>query len=148
MKRYVPILVLVFFSTFVIHAWLVGIGLFPTGASTQSVIIDQLFHVHIWIISFLFSLIMVTLIYSVVIFRRKRGENGEGAHLTGNSTLEIAWTGIPLMAVLVLAFVGATTLGEIRAIDPSAPQVRVNAGQWFWQYQYPEYGVTSTELYF
>jgi cytochrome c oxidase subunit 2 len=51
------------------------------------------------------------------------------------------------MAVLVLAFAGAKTLGAIRVIDPSALQVKVNAGQWFWQYQYPEYGVTSTDLY-
>jgi cytochrome c oxidase subunit 2 len=38
-------------------------------------------------------------------------------------------------------------LGTIRVIDPSALQVKVTAGQWYWQYQYPEYGVTSTDLY-
>ncbi len=66
MKRYVIIFILVIVSTFLIHTWLISIGLFPIEASAQSVAIDQLFHVHLWIISFLFSLIMVTLIYSLI----------------------------------------------------------------------------------
>jgi cytochrome c oxidase subunit 2 len=147
MKRYVIIFVLVIVSTFLIHAWLLSIGLFPTEASTQSIPIDQLFHVHLWIISFLFSLIMVTLIYSLIAFRRRKGEQGDGAYLTGSTTLEITWTSIPLLAVLVLAYAGAKTLGAIRVIDPTALQVKVTAGQWYWQFQYPEYGVTATELY-
>jgi len=147
MKRYGIIFILVIVSTFLIHTWLISIGLFPIEASAQSVAIDQLFHVHLWIISFLFSLIMVTLIYSLIIFRRRKGETGDGAHLTGNSTLEITWTAIPLVAVLILAFAGAKNLGAIRVIDPSALVVKVTAGQWYWQYAYPEYGVTSTELY-
>jgi cytochrome c oxidase subunit 2 len=147
MKRYVIIFVLVIVSTFLIHSWLISVGLFPTEASAQSIAIDQLFHVHLWIISFLFSLIMVTLIYSLIVFHRRKGEQGDGAYITGNTTLEITWTSIPLMAVLVLAYAGAKTLGTIRVIDPTALQVKVTAGQWYWQFQYPEYGVTSTELY-
>jgi cytochrome c oxidase subunit 2 len=147
MKRYVIIFILVIVFTFLIHTWLISIGLFPIEASAQSVAIDQLFHVHLWIISFLFSLIMVTLIYTLIIFRRRKGETGDGAYLTGNSTLEITWTAIPLVAVLVLAFAGAKNLGAIRVIDPSALQVKVTAGQWYWQYAYPDYGITSTELY-
>ena len=106
MRRYVIIFVLVVISTFLIHAGLMAIGLFPRQASAQAIAVDQLFHVHLWIISFLFSLIMVTLIYSLVAFHRKKDEEGDGAHLTGNSTLEITWTAIPLMAVLVLAYAG------------------------------------------
>lgn len=147
MRRYVIILVLVIVSTFLIHTWLIRIGLFPVEASAQSVAVDQLFHVHLWMISFLFSLIMVTLLYSLLVFRRKKEDVSDGAHLTGNSTLEITWTAIPLMAVLVLAYAGAKTLGAIQIIDPSALQVKVTAGQWYWQFAYPEYGVSSTDLY-
>jgi cytochrome c oxidase subunit 2 len=147
MRRYVIIFVLVIVSTFLVHSWLISIGLFPTEASAQSIPVDQLFYVHLWMISFLFSLIMVTLIFSLVAFHRRKGEQGDGAYLTGNSALEITWTSIPLMAVLVLAYVGAKTLGAIGVIDPSALQVKVTAGQWYWQFQYPEYGITSSELY-
>ena len=147
MRRYVIIFILVIVSTFLIHAWLNSIGLFPAEASAQSIAVDQLFHVHIWIISFLFSLIMVTMLYSLIVFRRRKNEIGDGAYLTGNSTLEITWTAIPLVAVLVLAYAGSKTLGAIRVIDPTALQVKVTAGQWYWQYAYPDFGVTSTELY-
>lgn len=147
MRRYVTIFILVIVSTFVVHEWLMLVHLFPREASVQSIAVDQLFQVHLWIISFLFSLIMVTLIYCLIVFRRRKGETGDGAYITGDTTLEMTWTAIPLMAVLVLAYAGAKTLGSIRAIDPSALQVKVTAGQWYWRYQYPEFGVTSSDLY-
>ncbi len=146
MKRYVIIAILVIISTFLIHYGLVSIGLFPIEASLQSIAIDQMFGVHLWMISFLFSLIMVTFTYSLLVFHRPKGDTSDGAYLTGNSALEITWTAIPLMAVLVLAFAGARNLGVVRAIDPSAMVVKVTAGQWYWQYAYPDYGVSSTDL--
>jgi cytochrome c oxidase subunit 2 len=147
MKHVVIIFVLVVACTFLIHTGLTNIGLLPTEASAQAVEIDQLFGIHIWLISALFSLIMVVLIYSLIVFRRKKGETGDGAYITGNSTLEVLWTAIPLLAVIVLAYIGGKSLGVIRRIDPSAMQVKVTAGQWFWQYQYPDYGITTTDLY-
>ena len=65
----------------------------------------------------------------------------------GIPPLEIAWTGIPLVAVLILAYLGAQSLGETRQIDPSAMVVKVIAGQWYWQFQYPDYGIASPDLY-
>jgi cytochrome c oxidase subunit 2 len=147
MKHVVIIVILVVASTFLIHTGLTNIGLLPAEASTQSVEIDQLFGIHIWLISALFSLIMVVLLYSLVVFRRRKGETGDGAYITGNTTLEVLWTAIPLLAVIVLAYIGGKSLGIIRRIDPSAMQVKVISGQWFWRYQYPDYGVTTTNLY-
>ncbi len=147
MKHVVIIVILVIACTFLIHTGLTNIGLLPPEASAQSVEIDQLFGIHIWLISALFSLIMVVLVYSLIVFRRRKGETGDGEYITGNSTLEILWTAIPLLAVIVLAYEGGKSLGIIRRVDPSAMQVKVISGQWFWQYQYPDYGVTTSELY-
>ena len=146
MKHYIIVGILVIAFTFLIHAGLVGIGLLPVQASLQATSIDQLIYVHVWIISFLFSLITVALSYSLIVFRRKKGETGEGAYFTGNNPLEITWTLIPLLAVIVLAYVGAGSLGVIRRIDPSAVVVKVIAQQWSWQFQYPDYGIVSTDL--
>jgi cytochrome c oxidase subunit 2 len=147
MRRYVIIFILVIISTYLIHLGLIHAGLFPVEASAQAIPIDKLFQVHLWMISFLFSLIMVTMIYSLIAFHRRKGEVGDGAYLTGSTPLEITWTSIPLVAVLVLAFVGARTLGDIRVVDPSALQIRVTSGQWFWQFIYPDYTVAGSELY-
>ncbi len=147
MKHVVIIIILVVACTFLIHTGLINIGLLPTEASAQSVEIDRLFGVHIWLISALFSLIMVVLIYSLIVFRRRKGEIGDGAYITGNTTLEVLWTAIPLLAVIVLAYIGGKSLGIIRRVDPSAMKVKVNSGQWFWQFQYPDFGITTTDLY-
>ena len=147
MKHVIVIAVLVILCTFLVHTGLSSIGLLPLQASAQAVPIDQLMQVHLWLISFLFSLITVILIYSLVVFRRKKGDTSEGAHIEGNSVLEIIWTTIPLIIVVVLAVVGARVLGDVRRIDPSAMQVKVIGAQWFWQFQYPEYGIVTNELY-
>lgn len=146
--KHIPIIALiVILGTFAVHAGLTSIGLLPTQASSQAIEVDRLLDVHLWLISFLFSLIVGILSYSLIVFRRRKGETGDGAHIEGNNTLEIFWTMIPLFVVVFLAYIGAASLGEIRRIDPSALQVRVVAGQWYWQFQYPEYGITTTELY-
>jgi cytochrome c oxidase subunit 2 len=147
MKHVVVIAILVILGAFLVHTGLSSIGLLPLQASLQAVAIDKLMGIHLWLISSLFSLIMVVLFYSLIVFRRKKGETGDGAHIEGNSGLEIAWTTIPLLAVIILAFIGARSLGEVRRIDPSALQVKVISGQWFWQFQFPEFGIISTELY-
>jgi cytochrome c oxidase subunit 2 len=147
MRRYVVISILVIVSTYLIHAFLMRVGLLPPEASTQSIAVDNLFYVHYWMISFLFSLVMVTMIYSLIAFRRRKGEQGDGVYLTGMTALEITWTAIPFMAVLVLSYVGAQTLGQESVIDPTALVVKVTAGQWYWQFSYPAYGISSSSLY-
>jgi cytochrome c oxidase subunit II len=147
MKHFIIIALLVIASTFAIHFGLNSIGLLPALASAQGISIDQLFGIYTWGIAFLFSLIVVVLLYSLVVFRRRKGETGDGEHIEGNSQLEIAWTVLPLIAVLYLASLGAQSLGQTRQIDPSAMVVKVIAGQWYWQFQYPSYGLGSSDLY-
>jgi cytochrome c oxidase subunit II len=146
MKHFIIISFLIVISTFLLHAGLIGIGLLPVQASLQAVTVDQMMYVHVWMISFLFSLIIVTLTYSLIVFRRKKGETGEGAYIPGNNRLEVAWTLAPIAVVIVLAYSGAQSLGVVRRIDPSALQVKVIAQQWAWQFQYPDYGLVTTEL--
>ncbi len=147
MKHFFILAVLVLASTFAIHSGINSIGLLPPQASSQAVSIDQLFGIYVWGIAFLFSLVVVVLLYSLIVFRRKKGETGDGAYIEGNSTLEVIWTAIPFIAVLYLAYIGAQSLGEIRLVDPSALQVKVTAGQWYWQFQYPDLGFGSSDLY-
>jgi cytochrome c oxidase subunit II len=147
MKHFFIVTILVILCTILVYIGLNAIGLLPIQASEQAIAIDKLFDVHIALISFLFSLIMVILLYSLIVFRRRKGESEYGAYFKGNSGLEVVWTLIPFIIVVFLAYLGAYSLGEIRRIDLSALQVNVTAGQWYWQYQYPEYGITSTDLY-
>ena len=146
MKHFVIVAILVILSTLLVKAGLDAVGLLPVQASAQAGPIDRLFDVHFWLISFLFSLIMVFVLYSAVAFRRKPGETGDGRHIEGNTRLEVVWTAVPLVIVMALAYVCAGVLDETRRVDPQAMVVKVTAGQWFWKFEYPEDKVNSDPL--
>lgn len=119
----------------------------PIQASLQSVSIDWLWNREIIAISFLFALIVVPMAYSLIVFRRRKGETGDGEHFEGNTTLEITWTVLPLFAVLAFAYMGAYSLGEIKRVDPDALVIKVKAQQFTWTFEYPEYDIVSNELH-
>ncbi|MBW8010891.1 MAG: cytochrome c oxidase subunit II [Chloroflexi bacterium] len=146
MVHFVIVGILVIISTYFVFNGLVNADLLPEQASLQAEAIDELFNVEWFFIAFFFSLIVVFLLYSIVVFRRKPGEEGDGDHIEGNTKLEIVWTVIPLGIVIYLAILGAQTLGKIEARDPNALEINVVASRWTWSFEYPEYGVTSAEL--
>ncbi len=146
MRHYVIAGVLVIVLAVATYAGLMAIHLMPVEASAQSIPIDHLWNIEIAIISFLFALIMVPLIYSLIVFRRRKGDTSDGEHIEGNNTLEITWTVIPLIVVLILAYIGTYTLGDVLAVDPNALEINVTARQWAWSFTYPE-GFTAKELH-
>ena len=52
-----------------------------------------------------------------------------------------------LFIVMAFAYLGAGNLAEIQRVDPDAMVVKVTGQQWSWRFEYPAYGVTSTELH-
>ena len=122
-------------------------SLMPVAASAQAVPIDWLWNLEVQTISFLFALIVVPLVYSLVVFRRKKGDTTDAEHIEGNTKLEIAWTIVPLFIVMIFAYLGAYSLAETLRADPQAMVVNVTASQWAWSFEYPDYGFVSQELY-
>lgn len=120
--------------------------LMPPLASRQGIWVDWVFGYHFWTISFLFSLIVGFMLYSIIAFRQKKGEEKDGAHFEGNTTLEIVWTILPLVAVVFFAYIGGLSLSKVLAENPAAMRVNVTGRQWQWSFDYPEYGITSDEL--
>jgi len=147
MKHFIRVAVLVVIVSVAISMWLDSLPLLPVQASAQAVPIDNLFGLHFKMISFLFALIIVFMIYSIVVFRRKPGETGDGDHIEGHTGLEVVWTIIPLGIVLLFSYLGAQALADTRRVDPQAMEVRVIAQQWSWSFEYPDYNLVSTSLY-
>lgn len=138
--------VIVLVSTVLVYLLLANIGLLPVEASVQAQPIDRLFNLHYWAIAFLFSLIVVFIAYSLIVFRRRNGEESDGQYFKGNNPLEITWTLIPLGFVIFLSYLGSVTLGETRKAEPQPLQIKVTGGQWFWRFEYPEYGIVSDKM--
>jgi len=146
MRHYVTVGILVIVAAFLTYTGLSSAGLLPVEASAQAVPIDWLWDLQIKAMSFLFALIVVPMLYSFWVFKRRKGETGEGEHFEGNTNLEIAWTIVPLFAVVAMAYIGAGNLAEVRRADPDAMVVHVTGIQWAWKFEYDN-GVVSDELH-
>ena len=136
MIHLVIVSVLVIISTVLLGLFLTNAPLLPVQASLQAETVDWLFGVHWWFIAFFVSLIVVFILYSVVVFRRRKGERGDGKYVTGSHQLEILWTIIPIGIVLWMAVIGANTLADVERRDPQAITVDVFASLWVWRFEY------------
>ncbi len=80
-----------------------NVSLLPVDASSNAPIYDDLFQVLFVIGTILFLGIVGLLVFSLIRFRRRPGQRGDGLAIEGNLPLEILWTAIPAIVVL---FVG------------------------------------------
>jgi cytochrome c oxidase subunit II len=129
-----------------------GVGLdakhlMPVEASVQASEVDGMWDKQAMAMAFLFSLIAVPMFYSLIVFRRKKGDTTDAQHIEGHTGLEIAWATIPLFAVLLFSYLGAGNLADVLRASPDAMVVKVTGSQWSWNFEYPDYGFTSPELY-
>jgi cytochrome c oxidase subunit II len=109
--------------------------------------IDTLLDVMIVLSSFVFSIVMVMLVYSVWKYRAKPGDESDGEPIHGNTRLEIAWTLIPTIIVLFGAGYSWVILDDIEAREADRLEVLVTGQQFKWTFEYPEQGVVANELH-
>lgn len=86
--------------------------------------------------------------YVLIKFRRKAEQTEMPKQVEGNFKLEIIWTVIPLILVLILAVPTVKEVfafGEDHANDKDAIQVKVTSHQYWWEFEYPQYDVTTAQ---
>jgi len=95
-----------------------------------------------------FVAVEVALIYVIVRFRR-RADSPEPKPVHGNTMLEILWTAIPAVILIFIAIPTVRTIFVTQAkAVPDALQIEVVGHQWWWEFRYPEYGITTAnEIY-
>ncbi len=88
------------------------------------------------------------LVYTIFKFRR-RPDGGVPKQVHGNTALEITWTAIPAVILIFIAIPTVRTIFKTQAkAAPEALQVEVIGHQWWWEFRYPQYGITTAnELY-
>jgi cytochrome c oxidase subunit 2 len=127
-------------------------------ASQNAGIIYNLTVVVFWIAVAVFVVVEGMLLYSVIRFSRNRIE-GEPAQIEGNTKLEIAWTAAPAIVLLIVFFFSLQALGPLAslpnpvsrartavdapAVAPANLRVRVVGHQWWWEFDYPDYQITT-----
>jgi cytochrome c oxidase subunit 2 len=99
----------------------------------------------------IFLVVVGLLTYSVIRFRKRRGDDGrEPAQIYGSKQIELAWTIIPVLIVLVLFLSSARVIASTQKaiLGPGTLEVSVIGHQYWWEYRYPGLGVvTANELH-
>jgi cytochrome c oxidase subunit 2 len=110
--------------------------------------IDALWDKLLLLGTIVFILTEAGLIYTIVRFRRRPG-GGTPKQVHGNTALEIAWTAIPAVILIFVAVPTVRTIFKTQAkAAPDALQVQVIGHQWWWEFKYPQLGITTAnELY-
>ncbi len=78
-------------------------GLLPVAAGDEAVLYDNLFNTILAIAFGFFLIVEGVLIYSIIKFRRRKGDEADGPAIHENLSLEIAWTAIPTVIVMWVA---------------------------------------------
>jgi cytochrome c oxidase subunit II len=157
------------FATGLVYLFL-NVNFIPGAASRERGLLDPFMQVLFAIAGVFFAAIITVLAYSLLFFRRRRGDDTDARPVMGRRWLEVTWTVIPLIVVSVLSVYGAGLLDEMsvavhdhgttqsvyslgatvpRDIPPSGtaelPELTVNvtASRFAFLFDYPEYGITS-----
>lgn len=144
-RHFIIAAALIAVSTVIVFFVLETILPLPKQGSDEALIIDGLIHWHLVVIAFLFSLVVVFMVYALIVFRKRDGDDSEGEHFEGNAILEVVWTVIPLIFVVAFAFYGINALAQVTHSEPNEFQVKAEGQQWSWDFVYPN-GVISPEL--
>lgn len=111
----------------------------PPAASAQAEVIDALFNGHYILIAFLFAVIVVPLVYSIIVFRQQEGDETDAPHIHENTALEIAWTVLPIIFVVGFGVWGLRSYSQVLAASSNEVEIWTQAQKWDWNFIYPEH---------
>ena len=116
--------------------WQIG---FPEPASPVAKMMAD-FH-NLWltpVIIFIAVFVLLLMIYTCWRFSEKR--NPVPSKTTHNAMLEVVWTGIPVIILLVLLFPSLKLLYASDDLSGAEMTVKITGHQWYWEYEYPDHG--------
>jgi len=116
-------------------AALLAAGCAPDSVTEQGRAVNDLYLLFLYIAAVVYLVVAALVIWSVVRYRRRDDELPKQTH--GNNRLELTWTLIP--TVIVLMLFGFTLRAQDRVLDQSGQadvNVTVTAFQWSWRFSY------------
>lgn len=89
------------------------------------------------------ALVAILILFAVWRYRRSRNPVPSG--LTHNTALEVTWTVIPALILVVIAIPSFKLLYRYNTMPQAGVVLKVIGHQWFWEYQYPQSGNIDIE---
>lgn len=118
----------------------------PESASNLAASVDNI-TLFVTIVSVFFFVLISAVLVAFAIKYRRRSEDQETAYITSNELVEIIWTVIPSVLLMVIFAWGWIAFKELRNPPPEAVEVNVVAKQWIWQFEYFNGKKSLNELY-
>lgn len=109
--------------------------------------VDNLFYFTYAVCIFFFVLITGVLAWTVVVHRRKTYDQPAASNTTHNTPLEVIWTVIPLIIVMVMFAWGFKGSLDMMTVPADARQYKASAKQWNWTFSYPNSTQSYNELW-
>ena len=117
--------------------------LLPPQASVQAQRTDSLFTVLLLLGGVVFFLVQGLLVYSIVRFRARPNDVSDGPNIHGNTTLEIVWTIIPAITVVILSILSFivwqanyTPQENANLVEGKPMKVNVIGVRYAWSFEY------------
>ncbi len=111
-------------------------GFWLPDSATIDPAMDPVFYFILIICSVLFFLVVGTMAFFVVRYRRRPGRDAEKT-ISHSMLLETTWTVIPLIIVAVIFYEGFAAYMRMETAPPNCYDLRVTARQWSWLFTYP-----------
>ncbi len=90
------------------------------------------------IITAICALVFALIIFAIIRFNRRA--NPEPSRFTHNSFIEIAWTLIPVIILVIIGSFSLPVLFKQQVIPEGDVVIKVTGNQWYWSYEYPDEG--------
>ena len=111
---------------------------FQAPASPVMVSIKEFHDLLLVIITCIAVFVMILMLYVLVRFNAKR--NPVPARTTHNTMIEVLWTAVPVMILVIIAIPSFKLLYYMdRTAEPDMT-LKVIGHQWYWSYEYPDHG--------
>jgi len=126
----------------------------PSIFSPASTPADSIYRLSLFVLAIcgaIFLVVFSLLVYSVVKFRQRPSDDGrEPPQIYGSNQMELAWTVIPVLIVVVLFLATARVIHAVEDARFPAGTMEITAvgHQFWWEFQYPEQGfITANEVH-
>ena len=100
--------------------------------------IDAFYDLLLSVISAIVAFVTLLLAYVVIRFRAKA--NPEPSKTTHNTMLEVIWTAIPVLILVVIVIPSMKLLYFADKAVDAEMTIKVTGYQWYWGYEYPDHG--------
>ena len=112
----------------------------PKGVTDISHKVWDMHMLAFWIMCVVAFGVFGAMAYSIVKHRKSKGVTPAGFH--ESTAIEVVWTIIPFVILIVLALPAARTLIVQEDDSGSEITIKITGYQWKWQYEYPDSGVS------